>query len=163
MFFRFVDELNQRVGSKNLFFLPYSPAHLDQIEISQPEILAAAQTMDVAKMIDHQATMGPSATTFLDGKPVAVFGMVPIWSGVGEAWMIADDAARKHPIRMTKIARLVMDILMISEGLRRLQITVRTTDRRAEKWARAIGFEQEAVLRAYGPDGVDYLIMARWT
>lgn len=162
MYFQFVDQLNASPARGKCFFLPYNPTHLDRIEISQPEIIAASQVMDVARMIDNQAEMGPSATAFLDGRPVAVFGMVPIWTGVGEAWMIADDRARERPILMTKLARTVMDILVISQRLRRLQITVRTTDRRAVKWGRAIGFEQEAVLKAYGPDGVDHLMMARW-
>ncbi len=55
----------------------------------------------------------------------------------------------------------VMDIAAISMGLHRIQLTIRTTDKRAEKWALAIGFQQEAVMRKYGPDGVDYLLMSR--
>jgi RimJ/RimL family protein N-acetyltransferase len=54
-----------------------------------------------------------------------------------------------------------MDITMISMGLHRIQLTVRTTDKRAEKWAYAIGFKQEGVMHKYGADGVDYLMMAR--
>jgi RimJ/RimL family protein N-acetyltransferase len=54
-----------------------------------------------------------------------------------------------------------MDIAMISMGLHRIQLTVRTTDKRAEKWAYAIGFKRDGVLRKYGVDGVDYLMMSR--
>lgn len=106
--------------------------------------------------------MGPSVTVFVMLKPVGVFGFVPIWNGVAESWFVVDNAARTYPIAMTKYGRKVQDIAKISMGLHRIQITVRTTDKRAYSWAKFIGFQEEAMMSKYGPDQVDYLLMTRF-
>jgi len=63
---------------------------------------------------------------------------------------------------MTKYGIAVQDIAKISLGLHRTQITVRMTDKRAYKWALALGFRQEGVMSKYGPDCIDYILMARF-
>lgn len=105
---------------------------------------------------------GPCVTGFRLLKPVVCFGFVPIWSGVAEAWMIGSKPAREYPMTMTRTGKKAMDIAKISMGLHRLQITVRNTDKKAEKWAYAIGFQKESTMRGYGPDGSDYLMMTRF-
>jgi hypothetical protein len=42
-----------------------------------------------------------------------------------------------------------------------LQLNVRCSDQRAFRWAKAIGFEPEAKMRRYGPDGSDFYLMSR--
>ena len=54
------------------------------------------------------------------------------------------------------------DIAMRYLHLHRLQITVRTDDNRAMRYAKAIGFETESVMKKFGPDKVDYLLMTRF-
>jgi len=46
--------------------------------------------------------------------------------------------------------------------LHRLQITVRTDDNRAIRYAEHLGFKTESVMKKYGPDMVDYLLMTRF-
>jgi RimJ/RimL family protein N-acetyltransferase len=161
MFFQFVEQLNRSCKVKGAFFMPFSPAHTERLHITQPEIVAASKYMDIPEAIANQANLGPAVTAFCGFQPVACFGFVPIWSGVGEAWLIADDKARAKPIGMTKVARLFFDILPISYELHRVQIAVRTSDTRAHKWALFLGFKEEGIMRRYGPDGADHYIMAR--
>jgi hypothetical protein len=139
--------------------MPFSVAHMERIEVDQEEVLAHENWL---KMLEVQSHAGPCVTGFRLLKPVIAFGFVPIWQGVAEAWMVGSADARKYPITMTKTGRVVMDIAKISMGLHRLQITVRNTDKRAESWAYAIGFWQESVMKKYGPDGEDYLMMTRF-
>lgn len=143
---------------RRVFFMPAHETHIRRVAVDNPEVLIHD---DYQEALNAQIHMGPAVTVFVDLKPVGVFGFVPIWSGVAEAWFVNSIAARKYPIAMTKYGRKVQDIAQISMGLHRIQITVRTTDKRAERWAYAIGFQKESVLRKYGPDGTDYLMMTR--
>jgi len=146
---------------KGSFFMPFSPAHTERLHVTQPEIVAASKFIDISEAIANQASLGPAVTAFYGSQPVACFGFVPIWTGVGEAWLIADDKARSKPLGMSKFGRAFFDILQISYELHRVQIAVRTSDTRAHKWALFLGFKEEGIMRRYGPDGADHYIMAR--
>lgn len=163
MYFQFVEQLNRSCKTKGAFFMPFHPVHLDHIDITQPEMVAASKYMDISGAIAHQANLGPAVTAFLNMQPVACFGFVPIWDGLAEAWLIADDKARTKPLGMTKLGKAFFDILAISYQLHRVQIAVRTSDTRAHKWALCLGFEVEGLMRCYGPDRADHYLMARVT
>lgn len=131
------------------------------MEVLSEEVTTVAKGDEISELMELQSRIGPTVTAFLNLQPVAVFGFVPIWNGVCETWLMPDEKVRTIPYTLTKIGKRVMDIATISMGLHRIQLTVRTTDKRAEKWAYAIGFEKEALMRKYGADGVDYFLMAR--
>jgi hypothetical protein len=141
--------------------MPFSPAHVDRIKVDAEEVLVVARPDEVKDLLTTQAAMGGAVTVFLNMEPIAIFGFVSIWKGVAETWLVPDEKVRKIPVTLTKVGYKVMDIAKISMGLHRIQLTVRTTDKRAEKWAHAIGFKCDGVLRKYGVDGVDYLMMSR--
>jgi hypothetical protein len=154
------EKMNQHNLVKGSMFLPFAEHHARMIEPSGQDVLVFNEA--AAEMMVAQAAFGPAVTWKYQGRVAAIFGFVEIWNGLSEAWLIADDTARRTPLAFTKTAIFVLDIAQISMRLHRLQITVRTTDKRAEKWARAIGFEPECVMRKYGPDQVDYFLMARF-
>jgi hypothetical protein len=151
--------MNQQRIRKGAFFMPAHPVHLSRIKITNEDITIHEGYKDT---LEGQIYIGPTVTCFHNGEPVAMFGFVPIWKGLAEAWFVVDDEARKYPIAMTKYGKCVQDIAMISMGLHRLQITVRNSDKRAKDWAYAIGFQKECLMSRYGPDGSDYLLMARF-
>lgn len=141
--------------------MPFSSNHAERMSIQSEEVTVLATKDEIPGLLETQARMGPAVTAFLNMEPVAIFGFVSIWEGVAETWLMPDEKVRTIPVTLTRIGIKVMDIAMISMGLHRIQLTVRTTDKRAERWAYAIGFKQEAVMQKYGTDGVDYLLMSR--
>jgi hypothetical protein len=155
------ERLNQTNKRRGVFFMPFAPTHIQRINVETEDVLVVANKDEVESLITAQASMGPAVTVFMNAEPVAVFGFVSIWPGVSEAWLVPDERLRSIPMTLTRIGKKVMDIAKISMGLHRIQLTVRTTDKRAERWAYAIGFSQEAVMRKYGPDGIDYFLMSR--
>ena len=164
MYLELVENMNDRLPRHGgVFFLPYAEDHLVQISMNQPDVASAMPYVDVIQMVSAQARLGPSVTAFIGAKPVTCFGAYRIWSGMGEAWMISDDAARYRPIQMTKAARYFIDIVSVYLALHRLQITVKNSDKRALRWATALGFESEGLLKKFGPDGSDFFMMARTT
>jgi RimJ/RimL family protein N-acetyltransferase len=153
------NELHKRRG---MFFLPFNISHYDLMDIRQPELLAVARGYELREMIRTQSEMGTATTVFQHSKPVAIMGVVHFWNGVGELWSLFDESARKMPMTMLKTGHSYCDISFRYLCLHRLQITVRTDDNRAIRYAKHLGFDVETVMRRYGPDKVDYLLMTRF-
>lgn len=115
----------------------------------------------VDQMIKAQAGLGNAFTVILHGKPAAIVGSIPLWSGVEEMWLHIEERMRKFPVFMTKAAIEYRDYRVIAGNLHRLQITVRCSDMRAVRWARHIGFNIDGMMMKYGPDGSDFYLMSR--
>ena len=154
-------QLNERVKRPEAtVFVPYSPDHLSYIKTNNPDIDAIRRTGGLQEMVDGQASIGEAITVLTHGKPIAIFGIVQIWDGLAEVWLIPDEALRVYPVFMTKAARSFIDICMISGRLHRVQITVRCDHRQAVGWAKTIGFTREGTLSKYGPDQSDFFMMS---
>jgi hypothetical protein len=69
-----------------------------------------------------------------------MFGLVFLWKGVGEAWSLFTEESRRYPIAMTKGAIAFFDICQILFNLHRIQITVKSNDKRAVRWAKTLRF-----------------------
>ena len=160
MYSQLFDELNKKKPN-GVFFMPFNRVHYDAMNISQSDLVSQEKYMDVGAKLEAQSKAGFSATVFFDLKAVMSFGIVPIWNGVAEAWMIADDKIRNKPYTLTKYSKRFIDIVPISLALHRLQITVRIRDKRAVSWARFLGFTEEGILRGYGPDKANYYMMRK--
>jgi ribosomal protein S18 acetylase RimI-like enzyme len=142
-------------------YVPFHPAHLEVIDPVEFRKSSAAQLSDWKKLIAIQAENGVAITAYLHGKPVACFGFLVMWTGVAEMWLLIEERGRQFGKSLTRAAMIVRDCAVLSNNLHRLQITVRCSDTRAVKWAKVLGFDQEAVLRRYGPDQTDFYIFAR--
>jgi hypothetical protein len=154
-------DLNEQVRRPNgAIFMPYAPDHVSYINTNNKDILCIGDSVSREQLVTAQANMGEATTVMIHGQPVGVFGMVPLWPGVAEMWFIPDERLRAYPIFMTRGGRAFMDITRISYGLHRQQITVRCDHEAAVKWANAIGFKQEAILKAYGTDKADFYMMS---
>jgi hypothetical protein len=153
------DEVHKRKG---MYYLPFVPEHFDHLDFDHKEISVLSNVYDIKSMVSQQARMGSAFTVFRHNRPIAILGVINIWPGVGEMWSIFDNQAREIPATALRTGRSFGDIAIRYLQLHRLQITVRTDDNRAFRYAKAIGFETESVMRKYGPDQVDYLLMARF-
>lgn len=153
------DEMHKRRG---MYYLPFVPEHFDHLDFNHKEISVLSNVYEVKSLISCQAQMGVAFTAFRYNRAIAIMGIVNIWPGVGEMWSVFDEEARSIPATMLRTGTSFCDIAIRYLELHRLQITVRTDDNRAFRYAKAIGFKTECVMQKYGPDQVDYLLMARF-
>ena len=157
------DLLNEQMHKrKGMYYLPFVPEHFDHLDFNQKELSVLSKGYDIKSMISQQAEMGTAFTAFRYNRPIAVVGVVFIWKGVGEMWSVLDNQAKDIPATMVRVGIDFSDIAMRYLCLHRLQITVRTDDSRAIRYAQAIGFKTECVMQKYGPDQIDYLLMTRF-
>ena len=116
---------------------------------------------DYEKSLEHMAAAGDAYTALIEGQPVMCWGLIELWPGVAEAWMLRDEAISRHA---TTLARCAYDYFLqvgVELSLNRCQFSVNSHNKRAIRFARYLKFEVEGVLRKYAPDGSDYLMMAR--
>ena len=97
---------------------------------------------------------------FLEGsEPIGAFGLVVLWPGVGECWLMSTEKLERRPIFMIKTFKRLTDEVL-KNGLHRVQILVHDTEP-LNKWARTLGFHKEGVLRKYGINQEDSAIYSK--
>lgn len=137
-------------------FIRFHPGHVHLLGGDLTELTAIPHDRIIA-----QAAHGTAWTMLVDRRVSAVGGTTRLWDGLGEVWMLANPDARRHPVSLTRFAIDAIDYTMQSLRLRRLQAHVKTSDRRAMRWAEFIGMTREATLRCYGQDGSDYDLFSK--
>ena len=153
--------LKEMPNVKGVYYLPFNVDHTKNFQGIIDYETKSITLEDRIRYLDIQSRSGPAVTAFVDNVPVAVFGCVILWNGVGEAWSVFSEKARRYPIAMTKGAFAFFDIVEILFSLHRLQITVKSDDERAVAWAHYLGFEPEGLMTEYSADKEDTFIMRR--
>mgnify|MGYP005998320533 FL=1 len=108
------------------------------------------------------AATGIACTAMLRGKIACCFGVNKLWPGVGEGWMLTTDHVATAPVSLTRGAYRYFNLIATDMVLRRLQLTVNVENDLAVRWADALQFTPEGLLKNYGPDGANYRMYARY-
>ena len=112
----------------------------------------------------HMAQMrveGMSWSAEVDGRIVASAGLVPLWKGVAEAWMISSGDVGRHRIKVARQIRTMFDEVMWHRGIYRAQANIHHKFEKALRLAEWLGFENEGLMRRFGVEGDDYFRYAR--
>ena len=111
--------------------------------------------------VQQMRVQGLSWSVDIDGTIVASAGLVPLWAGVAEAWMIAGDDVEKHRIKLARKMCVTFDEVMRQQGFYRAQANLHCGFERAIRLAEWLGFENEGLMRRFGIEGADYFRYAR--
>lgn len=142
------------------YFLPFHISHLDRLDDIE-EYTDIIGKEEFRKQIEVQSSRGPVITAFLYGKPVAVFGCGLLWNGVAEVWSLLSKQSKRYPLAMIRASKAFLDICWITFNLHRLQITVKTSDTVAMRFALALKFEAECNMKKYSPGKEDFTLLRR--
>lgn len=96
-----------------------------------------------------------------DGKMVYAFGPVELHPGVAELWMLSTYHIERIPISVTRASIRYCNHIAIEMKLHRLQLTVEADNSFANRWAFALQFQREGLMKQYGPDKNDFYLYAR--
>lgn len=102
-----------------------------------------------------------SYTALLDGVPVLMAGVLPLWKGVGEAWTFIKDEAKSRPSWLTRTVKRTLEQIARDHGFHRLQANCDPTDRMACRWLQTLEFKKEGLMHLYSPDKRDRVMYAR--
>jgi hypothetical protein len=143
--------------------VPFHWMHAETMDLRWQERLYIEHMPDWNQRIRYQQANSLAYTYISDGTIIGSYGFIPMWTGVWEVWLLTAQQCEAHVLQYSRSAKTVIDAFMRAEGVRRLQAAVNLGDPRAVRFARFLQFEREGVLKAYGPDGSDYMMMARVT
>jgi hypothetical protein len=129
----------------------FQPEHIEQIEL---------KPCHRTELKDKTVTT--YAITFLkEDRPIAIFGGYCPLEGVMQFWGMVSDGVRECPVAFHKTCKSFLEFYQSKYTLRRMQINVRVDYPEGYRWAKALGFELEGVMKKYGPDGTDYALFGR--
>tara|TARA_R110001592_G_scaffold210378_2_gene461872 strand:+ start:135 stop:644 length:510 start_codon:yes stop_codon:yes gene_type:complete len=146
---------------KGVSYENYHPDHIELFKGLDIHGVSLLSQQNRKQGVNYQSTIGPTITALHNNNPIAIFGCCILWAGVGEAWAVFDEKARRYPIAMTKGAFTFFDIVEILFSLHRLQITVVSKDKRAVAWAKYLGFISEGLMKQHSADKKDTFMMRR--
>ena len=111
---------------------------------------------------EHVNEISSPAVSFIhNGHAIAIFGGFMLAPKVMQVWGLVSDGVKKKPLAFHKAMKLMLEHVMESRELNRMQMSVRTGQPAAWKWAVALGFKCEGKMLKYGVDGTDYFLFAR--
>jgi len=113
------------------------------------------------EMLKSFQAAGDACTALYRGKIVACFGTNILWPGMGEAWLLTGKQINTLAVSLTRTTHRYFNQLATTKGLKRLQLTVNAENELAVRWADALKFTREGLLRNYGPTGADHIMFAR--
>ena len=106
----------------------------------------------------------PAYTIIFDNEIVGVGGMVILWEGVAEMWLMLTANCRKEGlfgIIALEAIRNKVDEMLEEHKIRRAQCTIRVDFPKARKMIVALGFELEGLMKCYCPDGCSVWLYAK--
>ena len=145
----------------NYRIVPYNTQHGDEmIEFGLNDELMNIDASFTENRIDF-AMAGLSFTLLDDNKPVCSGGIIPTWLGNAEGWVISSKRIFKNKIKAARLIKKRTDLLCANNKIWRLQTTVKADFKIGFRFAQFLGFKNEGLMKAYGPDKTDYYRMAR--
>lgn len=148
--------------TKGQHIVPYRPEHLLEIELRDYEAQNyKGHIEEYLEYVDMNVVEGLTWTAIGHGRVIGIFGFRPMWRSVGETWLLPGHGIERHAISVVRVARQIMTNVMYDFSLKRLQIAVSTQNDTAYRYAKSLYFEEEAIMKNYGPEGADYRLMVR--
>ena len=145
----------------NFEIVPYQVQHGDDmIEFGLNDKLMDWDANFTENRIDF-ALAGLSFTLLCNSECVCSGGIVPLWSGVAEGWVISSKRIYENRIKASRLIRKRTDLLCAANRIWRLQTSVKANFKMGIRFAEFLGFEIEGLMRGYGPDKSDYYRMAK--
>ena len=104
---------------------------------------------------------GDGYTLFINKKPIVAGGIIVIWKGVAEGWVMANQNIYDVKLLACKEIKNRTDLLCEKNKIKRLQTSVKASFTTGVRFASWLGLKNEGLMKNYGPDGSDYLRMAK--
>lgn len=104
---------------------------------------------------------GLSFTLLADDNPILSGGIIPLWNGVAEGWVMASKEVHNHKIKSASIVKKRLDLLCNNNDVWRLQTAVKEKFITGVRFAEWLGLKNEGLMTMYGPDQTNYYRMAK--
>jgi len=151
------------INHKNVRLVPFQWFHPHLMDLRPFERALMSDIPNFDYRLQMFEAEGGAVSAMVGNKIACCFGAIKYWPGVAECWMLTGKQVADYPVTLTRSAKRYFDDLMHIQKLHRLQITVDTANDLAIRWANALQFRQEGLMRQYGVDRSDHAIYARYS
>lgn len=141
--------------------VPYSRVHLLLMRHDKFQQVYFDDIPNYADLVAIAARSGPSFTILNKGRVLYSAGIYLRHLGCAEAWMLSDTSLPRFKIAVCQGAKSFFDLVGPALGAHRAQIIVNLENSTAVNWAKWLKFQSEGVLKEYGSDKSDHLMMSR--
>lgn len=134
--------------------------HLENIDLREREekILGGIDAIRQRFMLLDKTSI---ALTILHGEKVlGVIGVLNMWPGVGEVWVVPSKHIEKHGLMFAKKVKKQLELLEEVHNYHRLQV-IAVQDKLHNRWLSWLGFCPEGIMRRYSAQKEDYGMWAR--
>ena len=135
----------------------FKPEHADEIiSFGMNSKLMEIDASFEDNRICNYSTKGNAYTMFMNDKPVFAIGIVILWDGVAEGWVMASQNIFEMKFLAAKTMKELTDDMCKKNKIKRLQTSVKADFKLGIRFATWLGLEVEGLKKKYGPDGSDY-------
>tara|TARA_R100000773_G_C4194771_1_gene99362 strand:- start:216 stop:713 length:498 start_codon:yes stop_codon:yes gene_type:complete len=150
------------LDGKDLIVLPFKSYLLEIMNLYPEDKDHLNQIPGYRDYLDDATKQGYGFTVLDKGRPIVCFGVVPLWPGVAELWLIPDTKLiQKWKLKFHKGARKFMELAADELNLHRLHVTVSAQNVRSVKWIEHIYFKREGLLKKYSFNKKDMIMYSR--
>jgi len=131
--------------------------HLQQVKVPDLDELERQQSVEAVAQEPFAKQILAQYARSLEhgGEVMAVFGVWPLWAGVGRSWsMISEDCRRHFGKTLYKSVKGRLEYIEQRDGMHRIEAIVRVGHPTAHSWIRHLGFKREGLMVNYGPGGI---------
>ena len=107
------------------------------------------------------AMAGLSFTLLHNNNPLCSGGIIPLWDGVAEGWVMASKGVHDYKIKAASAVKRRLDYLCKNNEVWRLQTAVKEEFTTGVRFAEWLGLKNEGLMTMYGPDKTNYYRMAK--
>ena len=111
------------------------------------------------ELLDGLEVQNMSFTATHNDKIICAGGIIPIWDGVFEGWVMGSDLIWKFRIASAKIIKQRMEELIVKNKVQRLQTAVKKDFILGHRFAKWLGLQEEGLMRKY-QNNEDYIRLA---
>jgi len=101
------------------------------------------------EIVAKNLAQGPAFTGLIDGEILACGGILPLWKGVGEAWVVTSLLVNQYPLSFAKTIWRKLKEIIIEHQFERVQTVIDADYVISQRWAERMGFEYEGLMRKY--------------
>lgn len=98
----------------------------------------------------------PGYTMMKNGEPLLSTGIIELWPGVGETWLVTSSKITDYPISVARTVRNGMRWMIEKKGYWRVQANVQVGWPVAERFAYWMGMKSEGLMPKFGLDQADH-------
>lgn len=135
--------------------IPFQPQHFERLDLQASQAVALSHVTPAYTRA--LAECGPALTVMHGERVLGCGGMAVMPFGVGCLWAFLAGDSGPHFVGIHRVVSRFLEAI----PMRRVETSVLAGFQPGCRWMDMLGFQFEGVMRAYGPDGADYLRYAR--